>query len=146
MTSSTTPVGFASGSTVTGRRGMTDETAEQRLRRIAIRAPPSRRTRARWATLAGHPGAGPEDVRAERLPERDDLEDDYEDEDYEDEGDSGTFLQNVWGGVKEILIIAVMALVLSFIVEDLADPGVLHPLRLHGEHPGPRRPGHRQRS
>ena len=28
-----------------------------------------------------------------------------------------TFLQNVWGGVKEILIIAVMALVLSFIVK-----------------------------
>ena len=29
----------------------------------------------------------------------------------------GSFLQNVWGGIKEILIIAVMALVLSFIVK-----------------------------
>jgi len=42
---------------------------------------------------------------------------DVGDDDEEDYDDSGSFLQNVWGGIKEILIIAVMALVLSFIVK-----------------------------
>ena len=42
---------------------------------------------------------------------------DVGDDDDEDYDDSGSFLQNVWGGIKEILIIAVMALVLSFIVK-----------------------------
>jgi signal peptidase I len=43
-------------------------------------------------------------------------EDDWDDdEDYDEE--SPSFLQNLWGGVKEILIIAVMALVLSFVVK-----------------------------
>jgi signal peptidase I len=95
---------------------MTDETAEQRLRRIAIsRAAESANAR-EMGDPRRSPRAGSEDVRTERLPEPDLEDDDYED-DYEDEGDSRTFLQNVWGGVKEILIIAVMALVLSFIVK-----------------------------
>jgi signal peptidase I len=52
------------------------------------------------------PGSGPDSG-----PE-DDWDDD---EDYDEE--SPSFLQNLWGGVKEILIIAVMALVLSFVVK-----------------------------
>ncbi len=100
---------------------MTDETAEQRLRRIAT----SRAAESADAREIGDPrrssgyrASGPEDVRTERRPEPDfdDDEDDF-DEDDEDQDESGTFLQNVWGGVKEILIIAVMALVLSFIVK-----------------------------
>ena len=100
---------------------MTDETAEQRLRRIAT----SRAAESADAREIGDPrrspgyrASGPEDVRTERRPEPD-LEDDEDefDEDDEDQDESGTFLQNVWGGVKEILIIAVMALVLSFIVK-----------------------------
>jgi signal peptidase I len=97
---------------------MTDETAEQRLRRIAT----SRAAESADAREMGDPrrspgylGSGPEDVRTERRPEPD-LDDDDYDED-EDPDESTTFLQNVWGGVKEILIIAVMALVLSFIVK-----------------------------
>jgi signal peptidase I len=98
---------------------MTDETAEQRLRRIAT----SRAAESADAREIGDPrrspsyrASGPEDVRTERRPEPD-LDDDEFDEDDEDQDESGTFLQNVWGGVKEILIIAVMALVLSFIVK-----------------------------
>ena len=88
---------------------MTDETAEQRLRRIAT----SRATETAQARQPVDPRGGGrvEDVDPDRAVV--DVDDD-EDEDYDD---SGSFLQNVWGGIKEILIIAVMALVLSFIVK-----------------------------
>jgi signal peptidase I len=96
---------------------MTDETAEQRLRRIAT----SRAAESAAARDMGDPRRSsrtrPDDLRTERRPEPDLEDDDYDDEDEDEEDESGTFLQNVWGGVKEILIIAVMALVLSFIVK-----------------------------
>jgi signal peptidase I len=102
---------------------MTDETAEQRLRRIATARGAESADAREMGDPRRSPRSGPEDVRTERRPEPDvdgDWADgdaaDY-DEDDEDESESGTFLQNVWGGVKEILIIAVMALVLSFIVK-----------------------------
>ncbi len=38
-------------------------------------------------------------------------------EDFDDLDDSKGFLENVWGGVKEILLIAVMAIALSFVVK-----------------------------
>jgi signal peptidase I len=80
---------------------MTEETAEQRLRRTA--AP-----RAEESAQARDGGSG-------RRYEPDTDEDwDSGSGDYDD---SGSFLQNLWGGVKEIIIIAVMALVLSFIVK-----------------------------
>lgn len=41
--------------------------------------------------------------------------DDYDD--FDDLDDSKGFLENLWGGVKEILIIAVMAIALSFVVK-----------------------------
>jgi signal peptidase I len=98
---------------------MTEETAEQRLRRIATsRAAESANAREvgdpRWS--AGPRGSGPDDVRTGRRSEPD-LEDDWDEDEDDEQDESGTFLQNVWGGVKEILIIAVMALVLSFIVK-----------------------------
>jgi len=40
-----------------------------------------------------------------------------EDEELEEPGWGRGFLQNLWGGVKEIVIIAVMAMVLSFVVK-----------------------------
>lgn len=100
---------------------MTDETAEQRLRRIAT----SRAAESADAREIGDPrrssgprASGAEDVRTERRPEPDLDDDEYDEDDDEGEDEeSSTFLQNVWGGVKEILIIAVMALVLSFIVK-----------------------------
>ncbi len=70
---------------------MSDETDERRLRRTASRREDE---------------AGQVDDRS--VPD---------DDDDDDEEDSQSFLQNVWGGIKEILIIAVMALVLSFIVK-----------------------------
>ncbi len=87
---------------------MSDETAEQRLRRIAT----TRATETAQARQSVDPRGGGrvEDVDPDRTAG--DVGDD--DEDYDD---SGSFLQNVWGGIKEILIIAVMALVLSFIVK-----------------------------
>jgi signal peptidase I len=106
---------------------MSEETAEQRLRRIAT----TQATETAHAREQGDPyGEQRRDPRSEpaadprdgRRPEIDDPDgsdrsdgDDYDDgDDYEE---SGSFLQNVWGGIKEILIIAVMALVLSFIVK-----------------------------
>ena len=88
---------------------MTDETAEQRLRRIATTGG----TETAQARQPADPrNGGPvEDVDPDRAAG---YVDDDDDEDYDD---SGSFLQNVWGGIKEILIIAVMALVLSFIVK-----------------------------
>jgi len=88
---------------------MTDETAEQRLRRIATTGG----TETAQARQPADPrNGGPvEDVDPDRAAG---YVDDEDDEDYDD---SGSFLQNVWGGIKEILIIAVMALVLSFIVK-----------------------------
>jgi signal peptidase I len=128
---------------------MTEETAEQRLRRIATaRAAEAAQARdkgalrrsPRVAADGPRPGRPPEPAadpapRAARRPDSGpaagpaaapvygppsgpapEPEDDWdEDEDYEEE--SPSFLENVWGGVKEILIIAVMALVLSFIVK-----------------------------
>jgi signal peptidase I len=51
----------------------------------------------------------------------DDGNDGYDDDDL-DEGDDSegrgrAFLRNIWGGIKEIIIIAVMAMVLSFVVK-----------------------------
>ncbi len=88
---------------------MTDETAEQRLRRIAT----ARGTETAQARQPVDPrgGGSVEDVDPDRAAG------DVGDDDDEDYDDSGSFLQNVWGGIKEILIIAVMALVLSFIVK-----------------------------
>jgi signal peptidase I len=83
---------------------MTEETAEQRLRRIAT-TPAGETAQAREANGPG---------RRYEAPDVEDIEDDEDDVDYDE---SGSFLQNVWGGIKEILIIAVMALVLSFIVK-----------------------------
>ena len=87
---------------------MTDETAEQRLRRIAT-AGGTETAQARQP-VDPRGGGSVEEVDPDRAAG--DVGDD--DEDYDD---SGSFLQNVWGGIKEILIIAVMALVLSFIVK-----------------------------
>ena len=105
---------------------MTEETAEQRLRRIAT----TRATETAHAREQGDPyrdqrrdprSEPASDPRAGRRTETDDSEgsdgDDYDDGDGDDYDESGSFLQNVWGGIKEILIIAVMALVLSFIVK-----------------------------
>ena len=106
---------------------MTEETAEQQLRRIAT----TRATETAHAPEQGDPyrdqrrdpglGTSASDPRAGRRTETDDSEgsdgDDYDDGDGDDYDESGSFLQNVWGGIKEILIIAVMALVLSFIVK-----------------------------
>ncbi len=78
---------------------MTEETAEQRLRRIAT-------------TRAGETAQAREANAPGRSYDEPDVEDDEVDYD-----DSASFLQNVWGGIKEIIIIAVMALVLSFIVK-----------------------------
>jgi signal peptidase I len=89
---------------------MTDETAEQRLRRIAT----TRATETAQARQAVDPRGGGRVGDVDPDQASDDVEDDDGDEDYDD---SGSFLQNVWGGIKEILIIAVMALVLSFIVK-----------------------------
>jgi signal peptidase I len=65
-------------------------------------------------------GSGRSERGSERGPEVDDQADVGDEaeveEDYDDD-DSQSFLQNVWGGIKEILIIAVMALVLSFVVK-----------------------------
>jgi signal peptidase I len=127
---------------------MTEETAEQRLRRIAnARAAEAAQARdkglrrsPRVAGSGSRPGRRPEPAAdpapgAARRPDSaaaagaaagpgygptsgppPEPEDDWdEDEDYDEE--SPSFLENVWGGVKEILIIAVMALVLSFIVK-----------------------------
>jgi signal peptidase I len=124
---------------------MTEETAEQRLRRIATaRAAEAAQARDKGALrrspqvaadgprpgrppepaaepaprAARRPDAGPPPTPAPGAPREADLEpeDDWdEDEDYDEE--SPSFLQNLWGGVKEILIIAVMALVLSFVVK-----------------------------
>ena len=127
---------------------MTEETAEQRLRRIAnARAAEAAQARdnglRRSPRVAGsgpRPGRRPEPAAdpapgAARRPDSaaaagaaagpgygptsgppPEPEDDWdEDEDYDEE--SPSFLENVWSGVKEILIIAVMALVLSFIVK-----------------------------
>jgi signal peptidase I len=127
---------------------MTEETAEQRLRRIAnARAAEAAQARdkglrrsPRVAGSSPRPGRRPEPAaepaaepapRAARQPYSGPVpgpaprrapeppvepEDDWdEDEEYEEE--SPSFLQNLWGGVKEILIIAVMALVLSFVVK-----------------------------
>ena len=88
---------------------MTDETAEQRLRRIAT-AGGTETAQARQP-VAPRGGGSVEDVDPDRA------DGDVGDDDDEDYDDSGSFLQNVWGGIKEILIIAVMALVLSFIVK-----------------------------
>ena len=91
---------------------MTEETAEQRLRRIATAraAEPAQAREAGEARRTASPTA-----EEPRGSQRED--DDWSDEEDDDYDESGTFLQNVWGGVKEILIIAVMALVLSFIVK-----------------------------
>jgi signal peptidase I len=86
---------------------MTEETAEQRLRRIAT-TPAGETAQAREANGPG---------RRYESPDVEDIEDIEDDEDDVDYDESGSFLQNVWGGIKEILIIAVMALVLSFIVK-----------------------------
>ena len=88
---------------------MTDETAEQRLRRIAT-AGGTETAQARQP-VDPRGGGSVEDVDPDRAAG------DVGDDDDEDYDDSGSFLQNVWGGIKEILIIAVMALVLSFIVK-----------------------------
>ena len=88
---------------------MTDETAEQRLRRIAT-AGGTETAQARQP-VDPRGGGSVEDVDPDRA------DGDVGDDDDEDYDDSGSFLQNVWGGIKEILIIAVMALVLSFIVK-----------------------------
>ncbi len=103
---------------------MSEETAEQRLRRIATTGA----TETAHAREQGDPyreqrrdprSEPAADPRAGHRPEPDGSDgsdgDDYDDED--DYEESGSFLQNVWGGIKEILIIAVMALVLSFIVK-----------------------------
>ena len=108
---------------------MTEETAEQRLRRIAT----TRATETAHAREQGDPyrdqrrdprSEPASDPRAGRRTETEgsdgsDGSDDYDDGDGDgdDYDESGSFLQNVWGGIKEILIIAVMALVLSFIVK-----------------------------
>ena len=124
---------------------MTEETAEQRLRRIATaRAAEAAQARDKGALrrsprvaadgprparppepaaepaprAARRPDSGPPPTPAPGHTREPDLEpeDDWdEDEDYDEE--SPSFLQNLWGGVKEILIIAVMALVLSFVVK-----------------------------
>ena len=88
---------------------MTDETAEQRLRRIAT-AGGTETAQARQP-VDPRGGGSVEEVDPDRAAG------DVGDDDDEDYDDSGSFLQNVWGGIKEILIIAVMALVLSFIVK-----------------------------
>jgi len=88
---------------------MSDETAEQRLRRIAT-AGGTETAQARQP-VDPRGGGSVEEVDPDRAAG------DVGDDDDEDYDDSGSFLQNVWGGIKEILIIAVMALVLSFIVK-----------------------------
>ncbi len=63
---------------------------------------------------------GERDDRGSRGSRRDERYDDgYDDDDGEEESAEPrpSFLQNVWGGIKEIFIIAVMALVLSFVVK-----------------------------
>jgi signal peptidase I len=100
---------------------MTEETAEQRLRRIATaRAAEAAEARDQRTTRRS-PRAETQEARG---PRRSDDESEWgrggaddDDDDYDEDEESGSFLQNVWGGVKEILIIAVMALVLSFIVK-----------------------------
>ena len=98
---------------------MTEETAEQRLRRIAT----ARAAEARAATQGGGRGRRRErEADPPLLPVRRQAEEppaaEVEEEDWEDDNEeSQTFLQNVWGGIKEILLIAVMALVLSFVVK-----------------------------
>ena len=77
-------------------------------------------------------GAGPQatgeldpDETRRRRSERGYSGDDGDDGDDpfgDDEGDAGegrgrSFLRNLWGGIKEIIIIAVMAMVLSFVVK-----------------------------
>jgi signal peptidase I len=128
---------------------MTEETAEQRLRRIATaRAAEAAQARdkgalrrsPRVAADGPRPARPPEPAaepapRAARRPDSGlaagpaaapaygppsapapEPDDDWdEDDDYDEE--SPSFLENLWGGVKEILIIAVMALVLSFVVK-----------------------------
>lgn len=47
----------------------------------------------------------------------DDFDDNGRDDGDEGESRGRSFLRNVWGGIKEIIIIAVMALVLSFVVK-----------------------------
>jgi signal peptidase I len=92
---------------------MTEETAEQRLRRIAT----ARASDSAQAREAGAPRR-PAPAAPEAPPAGPRGDDEWSEEDEDEEYDeSGSFLQNVWGGVKEILIIAVMALVLSFIVK-----------------------------
>jgi signal peptidase I len=101
---------------------MTEETAEQRLRRIA-RANRSAERPVDEGEGRGGPRRREERYEGERYEggryvgdgeDADDLDDDLDD-DLEEPRQS--FLQNVWGGIKEILIIAVMALVLSFVVK-----------------------------
>jgi len=62
---------------------------------------------------------GERDDRGSRGSRRDERYDDGYDDDGEEESAEPrpSFLQNVWGGIKEIFIIAVMALVLSFVVK-----------------------------
>jgi signal peptidase I len=99
----------------------THETAEQRLRRMTARGsePTVTEGSSRSAGRADDRYQGEryqgERYRGERFSGAED--DDDDDLDDLDDEDGQSFLQNVWGGIKEILIIAVMALVLSFVVK-----------------------------
>lgn len=84
---------------------MSDETNDPRI---------SRRSR-----VVGQPsGDGNSAAAASSTEVEGDDEDGLEGSDELDGGERGSgFLQNLWGGIKEIVIIAVMAMVLSFVVK-----------------------------
>ena len=84
---------------------MSDETNDPRL---------SRRSRVAGDPYGHGSGAG-EPSTAEVVGDEADQVDEVDEPD--EPGRGRSFLLNVWGGVKEILIIAVMAMVLSFVVK-----------------------------
>ena len=53
-------------------------------------------------------------------------------------GGSGKRRRSFW---RELPVLIVVALVLALLIKSFVDPGVLHPVRLDGEHPRNRRPG-----
>ncbi len=94
---------------------MSDETHDARFaRRARVAADPtvddSAAVNPEGAELEAADGAGSGGAGYEEAG----YEDDYADE---ERGRGRSFLDNVWGGLKEIVIIAVMAVVLSFVVK-----------------------------
>lgn len=74
---------------------------------------PSGPTAATSRPMQGQPRGGQAQARSAQPTAVQYIDDDEDDDGYRPQG----FLRNVWGGIREILIIAVMAIVLSFVVK-----------------------------